>query len=193
VAHHIELNLRDLNQLFNTIDPSPFPDKDLDRSAEDFILSWAQEFPIDEPIGLIIYLKKAPEGHRAGDLAQKAIHNYFTYRARLNQLEFKRLMRQGRTSLFVGFTFLGLCLLITQLLVPKGSGILPDFIQQGLTIAGWVAMWRPMEIYLYDWWPLRLRGKIFTKLSKMTVELRKGHEADAELFPPVMNPTSKAT
>jgi hypothetical protein len=57
VAHHIELNLQDLNQLFNTIDPSRFPDKDLDRSAENFILSWAQEFPIDEPIGLIIYLR----------------------------------------------------------------------------------------------------------------------------------------
>jgi hypothetical protein len=49
VTHNIELNLRDINQLFNTIDPSPFPDKDLDRSAEDFIVSWAQEFPIDEP------------------------------------------------------------------------------------------------------------------------------------------------
>jgi hypothetical protein len=190
VAHQIELNLRDLNQLFNTIDPSPYPDKDLDRNAEDFILSWAQEFPIDEPIGLIIYVKKPPEGHRSGDLAQKAIHNYFTYRARLNQLEFKRLMRRGRTSLFVGIAFLSLCLFITEILLPKQTGILPDFIQQGLTIAGWVAMWRPMEIYLYDWWPLRLRGKIFTKLSKMSVEVRKGHDADADLFARVMNPES---
>jgi hypothetical protein len=103
VLHQIELNLRDINQLFNTIDPSPFPDRDLDRSAEDFIVSWAQEFPIDEPVGLIIYLKKPPEGHRTSDLVVKAIHNYFTYRARLNHLEFKRLMRQGRTSLMVGF------------------------------------------------------------------------------------------
>jgi hypothetical protein len=192
VVHHIELNLRDINQLFNTIDPSPFPDRDLDRSAEDFIVSWAQEFPIDEPVGLIIYLKKPPEGHRASDLVVKAIHNYFTYRARLNHLEFKRLMRQGRTSLMVGFAFLGLCLFITEILLPKRSGILPDFVQQGLTIAGWVAMWRPMEIYLYDWWPLRLRGKIFAKLSKMSVEVRKGRDVEAELFPPAMNPASTA-
>ena len=71
-------------------------------------------------------------------------------------------------SLMVGLSFLGLCLFITEILLPKGSGILPDFIQQGLTIAGWVAMWRPMEIYLYDWWPLRLRGKIFTKSVSYT-------------------------
>jgi len=34
-----------------------------------------------------------------------------------------------------------------------------------------VAMWRPMEIYLYDWWPLRRRSKIFAKLSHMPVEV----------------------
>jgi hypothetical protein len=185
VTHNIELNLRDVNQLFNTIDPSPFPDKDLDRSAEDFIVSWAQEFPIDEPFGLIVYLKKAPEGHRTVDLLEKTIHNYFTYRARLNQLEFKRLMRQGRTSLMVGFSFLGLCLFITEILLPKSKGILPDFVQQGLTIAGWVAMWRPMEIYLYDWWPLRHRGKIFAKLSTMPIEVRKGQDADGLILPPL--------
>jgi hypothetical protein len=185
VANHIQLNLRDINQLFNTIDPSPFPEKDLDRSAEDFIVSWAQEFPIDEPVDLVVYLRKLPEGHHAKHLVEEAIHHYFSYRTRLNQMEFRRLMRQGRTSLLVGFSFLGLCLLITEILLPKESGILPDFIQQGVTIAGWVAMWRPMEIYLYDWWPVRHRGKIFYKLSQMPVEVRKGHDPEAELLPSV--------
>jgi len=49
-----------------------------------------------------------------------------------------------------------------------------------------------MEIYLYDWWPLRLRGRIFAKLSKMPVEVRKGRDVEAELFPPAMNPASTA-
>src|SRR5471030_538901 len=73
MANQIQLNLRDINQLFNTIDPSPFPEKDLDRSAEDFILSWAQEFPIDAPVDLIVYLRKLPEGHRAKHLVEEAI------------------------------------------------------------------------------------------------------------------------
>ena len=98
-------------------------------------------------------------------------------------MEFRRLMKQGRLSLVVGVSFLGLCLLTTQLLMSNRHGIVPDFIQQGLTIAGWVAMWRPMEIYLYDWWPLRQRGKIFNKLSHMPVEIRKGIDPDLELLP----------
>jgi hypothetical protein len=83
----------------------------------------------------------------------------------------------------VGISFLATCLVITQLLMSNEHGIVPYFIQQGLTIAGWVAMWRPMEIYLYDWWPLRQRGKVFKKLSLMPVEIRKGSDPDAELFP----------
>ena len=44
--------------------------------------------------------------------------------------------------------------------------------REGLTIAGWVAMWRPMEIYLYSWWPVQRRGKIFAKMSRMKVEVQ---------------------
>ena len=43
--------------------------------------------------------------------------------------------------------------------------------RESLTIAGWVAMWRPMQIYLYDWWPLRRRGRVYRKLSRMAVEV----------------------
>ncbi len=172
-VHHIELNLRDINQLFNTMDPSPFHEKDLDHDAEEFILSWAQEFHRHEPVDLIVHLEKLPEGQDARRLVEEAVHNYFAYRARLNQLEFKRLMKQGRMSLLVGLSFLGLCLLFIELLLLNRPGALPNFFTQSLTIAGWVAMWRPMEIYLYEWWPLRRRGQIFDKLSRMPVEVRQ--------------------
>jgi len=126
-VHHIELNLRDINQLFNTMDPSPFHEKDLDHDAEEFILSWAQEFHRHEPVDLIVHLEKLPEGQDARRLVEEAVHNYFDYRARLNQLEFKRLMKQGRMSLLVGLSFLGLCLLIIELLLMNRPGALPNF------------------------------------------------------------------
>lgn len=40
-SHRIQIKLHDLNQLFNTMDPSPFYEKDLDADAEKFIVSWA--------------------------------------------------------------------------------------------------------------------------------------------------------
>ncbi len=172
-VHHIELNLRDIDQLFNTMDPSPFHEKDLDDDAAEFILSWAQEFHRPEPVDLIVHLEKLPDGHNAQRLVTDAVHHYFAYRARLNQLEFKRLMKQGRLSLLVGLSFLVACFLVIELLASVNFLAFSSFFKEGLTIAGWVAMWRPLEIYLYEWWPLRRQGQILDKLSRMEVEVQK--------------------
>ena len=58
--HRIELNLREIGQLFNTMDPAPFPEKDLDGDAEEFIFSWVQEFPLEEPVVLVVHLNEFP-------------------------------------------------------------------------------------------------------------------------------------
>ncbi len=155
------------------MDPSPFHEKDLDHDAEEFIVSWAREFPKKDPISLLVQVNELPPHGDAQDLVEVAIHNYFAYRAKLNRLEFRHLLKEGRTSLIIGLVFLGLCLLISQLLLRRNEGTLSIVFRESLTIAGWVAMWRPMQIFLYEWWPLRRRGHLFEKMSRMHVEVRK--------------------
>lgn len=169
-VHTIKLKLHDINQLFNSMDPSPFVERDLDDDAEEFIVSWAQEFPTNAPIRLSIYLDEWPADDPK-ELIKTAVHNYFSYRVQLARMEFKRLLKQGRTSLFIGLVFLAVCLLISKLLLGGEAGTWAAVLRESLTIAGWVAMWRPMQIYLYDWWPLLRRIRIATKLSHMPVEL----------------------
>lgn len=101
------------------------------------------------------------------------MRNYFSYRAKLSRLELKRLLKQGRTSLVIGLLFLGLCLVVSDLLAQKEHGTLFTLARESLTIAGWVAMWRPMEIFLYDWWPLLNTGRWYEKLSAVPVETIK--------------------
>ncbi len=168
--HTISLKLRDMNQLFNSMDPSPFIEKDLDDDAEEFIVSWAQEFPPDAALKLRIYLDQWPADDPK-ELIRTAVHNHFAHGAEITDLEFKRLMRQGRTSLFIGLLFLAVCLILGRMLLGHAAGTWAAIARESLTIAGWVAMWRPMQIYLYDWWPLRRRGRIYVKLSNMPVEL----------------------
>ena len=172
-AHRVELNLRDINQLFNTIDPSPFREKDLDRDAEEFIVSWTREFPLRDPVVLVIHLSELPAGKEAGPVIEQSVQNYFAYRAKLNHMEFRLLMKDGRHSLLVGGLFLAACLTASQVLVGQASGTFLSVARESLTIAGWVAMWRPMEIFLYEWWPLRRRWRVYEKMSRMKVEVRK--------------------
>jgi hypothetical protein len=171
--HRIQISLRDLSQLFNSMDPAPFHEKDLDRNAEEFIESWVSEFPRNEPVSLDIYLQQWPESPDAQEVAEKAIHNYFAYRTQLNRREFSRLIKQGRTSLMIGFLFLAACLLASQVIAPLAGTALHELARESLLIVGWVALWKPLEIYLYDWWPLRRRGVILRKMSEMPVELRR--------------------
>jgi hypothetical protein len=42
----IEIKLQEFEQLFNTIDPSPFHEKDLDHDLEEFTVSWTMEYPV---------------------------------------------------------------------------------------------------------------------------------------------------
>jgi len=170
--HRIEIFVDKIEQLFNSMDPSPFREKDLDHDAEEFITSWAQEFSPKTGFTLIVHLSDPPSPGVSQELVEKAVRNYFSYRARLNGLEFKRLLKQGRTSLLIGLVFLGACLSIGELILHRTSGTLLGLIRESLTIAGWVAMWRPMQIFLYDWWPLRRLGRIYEQLSRMPVELR---------------------
>jgi hypothetical protein len=97
--------------------------------------------------------------------------HHFAHRAKITDLEFKRLLRQGRTSLFIGLLFLAACLFLSKMLLGHEAGTWAAVVRESLTIAGWVAMWRPMQIYLYDWWPLLQLRRVFTKLSHMPVEL----------------------
>jgi hypothetical protein len=89
----------------------------------------------------------------------------------LNQREFKHLLREGRLSLLIGLVFLTLCLsggqLANRFQIP-GANI----VETSLTIAGWVAMWHPMDVFLYGWWPLRRAGKVYLKLSAIPVQVR---------------------
>jgi hypothetical protein len=167
----IEIFVDRIEQLFNSMDPSPFHEKDLDHDAEEFIVSWAREYPRSDRFMLIVHVNQSSAGF-SQELVEEAVRNYFAYRARLNAMEFKRLLKQGRTSLVIGLLFLGGCFLLREVLLRQADEAIFRFMRESLTIAGWVAMWRPMQIFLYDWWPLRHLGKIYERLSRMPVELR---------------------
>ena len=57
------------------MDPSPFHQKDLDADAEDFLLSWAQDFPAREPLSLVIYLDKGGDDPEVQRAVEQGIHN----------------------------------------------------------------------------------------------------------------------
>jgi hypothetical protein len=167
----IEIELNSVQQLFNSFDPSPFHERDLDADAEDYIVGAAREFPIHAPLKLVIQLPAEQMGVAgAANLAQ-SLHNYFDYRRDAAARDLRFQLRIGRTSLLIGLAFLAGCLLLRQVLITRG-GAVAHIVGESLLIGGWVAMWRPIQIFLYDWWPLRRMQRVYAKLAEIPVELR---------------------
>jgi len=167
----IDLRLNDINQLFHSLDPSPFREKDLDVQAEEFIVDWAKELPRTAPLLLTIHLAGQPAIPNAAQMVSEAVGNYFTYRAEHTSRQYRELLNQGWKNLLIGLVFLFTCLLLADLLGHFGEGTFIAVLRESLIIGGWVAMWRPMEIFLYDRWPLKRRQKLYERLSRMAVRL----------------------
>jgi hypothetical protein len=164
----ISLKLRELSQLFNSMDPSPFIERDLDDDAEEFILSWARELHGSRAFELVVHLSTEPESERAAE-TESAVQHDFAARAALKQREFRLLMRRGYLVLAIGLLFLASCLALIGFVTSRFPDPFKQIVQESLIIVGWVAMWRPLEIYLYDWWPLRQDWIRLRRLARMRV------------------------
>jgi hypothetical protein len=176
----IQLKLRDIAQLFNSLDPSPFNEKDLDDDAEEFIVSWAREISSRKGLRLVIHLEVPLPPTQSAASVDESVRHYFAYRASIAQLELGQFLRRGRLSLLIGGGFLSGCLLLSQLIAKRAAaGVVGTIAEESLTIGGWVAMWRPMEIYLYDWWPLWRRRDLLRKLSHIKVQLHVPNDQNA--------------
>ncbi|MCU7243183.1 MAG: hypothetical protein GPJ00_12760 [Microcystis aeruginosa W13-18] len=167
----IEIKLNQLQQVFNSLDPSPFLDRDLDDNAENYIINSVDEFPLNTPLKLVFYLP-SNEQNTARHLLPSALHNYFDYRQQGEQRKLRTIWRQGRISLLIGLSFLFVCLSLSELISRFGSDTFIHFLEEGLLISGWVALWRPLEIFLYEWWPVSHQQKIFAKLAYIPIEIR---------------------
>ncbi|MDO8354597.1 MAG: hypothetical protein Q7T14_14160, partial [Aestuariivirga sp.] len=91
----IEVHLQTAEQLFNSFDPSPFHDRDLDEEAERYIVGWAREIKRTERLQLIVTLPEAARNTVVAQHIPDAIHNYFNNRALRAKQELRELLRIG--------------------------------------------------------------------------------------------------
>lgn len=173
-VQQLALRVREIAQLFHSMDPSPFLNKDLDPEADRFIESWATEFSPSSSFHITIHLEVWPPEGDPVEMLGGAIHNHFAYKAERTRSGLRHFLRQGRISLVIGVVFVSLCLLAADAIDKLGSHGSISIARESLTIVGWVAMWRPMQIFLYDWWPLQRQIRLYEKLGSAQVQVVQG-------------------
>jgi len=169
--HVIDVSAGSAAQLFSGLDPAPFRHKDLDPAVDAYIMAAAREIGDASKAKLVIHLPSLESTHIDGQNLSDAVHNYFSYREWVATEDLKRLLRTGVLSLLIGLSFMFACLLVRQLL-SDNQDALSRVLDEGLLIVGWVALWRPLEIALYDWWPLWRVAQRNRALKEMNIEVR---------------------
>jgi hypothetical protein len=171
-APAIELSVREIGQLFQSLDPLPFHERDLDSAVEEYVVGWARELPRSTPINIRVHLPETQTRSAEAATVDRAFRNYFTYRAKVTGQDLRELFRIGRLSLIIGLGVLAVCVVAGTMLSGVGRRLyLGRFFDEGLIILGWVACWRPIQIFLYDWWPIALRRRLYQRLADATIKV----------------------
>jgi hypothetical protein len=169
----IRLQVQTIAQLFHTLDPLPFRERDLDEAVEAYIVGSAGELPASHPIVIMVHLPEAEARRAETQRIDEGMRRYFAYRAEVAGWDLRDLFRTGRAALAIGLTTLALCIVAggaSHWLLGEG-GYIRRFFDEGLIIIGWVANWRPIEIFLYDWWPIVRRRNLYLRLAEASVRL----------------------
>lgn len=172
----IDIRLRSAHQLFDGRDPAPFRDRDLDEDAVEYILGGFQELPKTDEVKVVFWVAEESAPPVSNETIIEAVRAHFTYEIERSQRRIREHVRQGQIALGFGFAFLTLVLALAELAMwlPEGTG--RDVLREGLVITAWVAMWRPLELLLYDWWPLVRHRRLCARLLASEITVQSGRE-----------------
>jgi hypothetical protein len=168
-AYCVDLHLRHERQLFDARDPAPFRERDLDDEAVEWILDSLEELPSGVPVKIVLHFAEAPTA-TAPEAFREAIRGHFAY-------EILRMQRKRRRDLQDATVFLALAVLILAAcfglaaLARRNGSALGLVLGEGLPIVGWVAMWRPLELFFYEGWPLRRRMRLCRRVLEAEIEV----------------------
>lgn len=167
----VDIRLKSEGQLFDQRDPAPFREKDLEDDAAAYIVGSLREVGMKGPVKLVIHLaQKSPESVNI-EVIKKAIHSYFSHEAFVSSQKLSMNFKQSQIAMLIGLSSLFLFVFLSHQLGAYADTFGVQMAREGLNIMGWVAMWRPIELTLYAWWPIWQDRRLYDYLSEIDVEV----------------------
>ncbi len=169
--YDITLHLENLEQFFRVPEPDPFDPQVRFSSGLDTIIGELKPAALIKKVRARIIL---PPDQITPDVEQKlreALTRYCQHQIREQRQDLISLRWQGIKALQNGVIFLAVCLLLSTFM--ESAEFLPEWLRrfggEGFLIAGWVSLWHPIEILLYEWWPISRQIHIHESIMRMEI------------------------
>lgn len=181
----IDLHIDSYEEFYNMLDPSPEERRDLNENTELYIKNAIEDLTVEERkrAKIVLYMTSSLyQNSQTRKNMVAAVSANFAFRLHNEERKYDFAMIRGKRYLIRGLLFLVICLLI--------SGLFPHVfsendinlaLAQSFVIIGWVALWKPVEFYLYDRRDILDDLEILKTLTMIPVESRKGDLDDETL------------
>lgn len=168
---NIKVEISKLGQLITVDNANTYPGTGVDSDASEYLHNKADLIRLNHDVRLEVSIPKISGEEK--ELATKVLHRFFDYKTQVAKKDLAHNFAQGITSIIFSVILVISCALIYILFKVLGaSDGLMTLISSILIIACWVAVWTPVEIFLFNWWPIRHEVRVYRKLSTMEVEFK---------------------
>lgn len=165
----VGVRVKRLGQLFNSLDPSPFWDQDLDKEAAEFLETEFRDKPRDH--AWLLNVTTADVGTYSEHDVQEAVKRYYQRLEESIRQRTRERYRIGRLALAIGVGVFIACMVGRELLNAALPGGAPFVLDEGLVVLAWIALWLPTEHFVYDIVPLIRERRFFERLVQMRVHV----------------------
>lgn len=164
----ISISLSSVDGLFDA-GGSPVIQPHIHPDAAAWILEEAREHTAKS--GYLLEVRVPSGDLSRTDEVESAIQSYFQSQARYADREFQEVLRKGLASLVRAFLVIAVLVVLAEFLQSLGTGRFYGLLGESLVIIGWVTLWAPLELLLFERHRIRRRRNTAHRLSAAKVTL----------------------
>lgn len=171
--YEITIELSNIKHLFKEPEFDPFVERSNSISGIEQIISELKPTSLKSKVRTTIFLPQNQLSDNLERSTAKALQYYCSVRIEQTTNDLASLRGQGIRALKRGLLFLALCLLLSTLFDGLNNlpGLVRRFLSEGCLIAGWVSLWHPIELLLYEWGPYRRQQQIYQLIKEMELKV----------------------
>lgn len=166
----VDVRIDSIERVFDNRDPAPFRERDLDPDLEQYLRDAGEDLRGRGPYRVVFWVDRAPP---PGEIEQAFRAHFEDVLGRMDRQSRTR-RRTGHVTLAIAVVLLALLLSLAHLVPGRLPGAFGIGLREGLVIAAWVVLWRPVENLIYDWIPLSNERRIVAGLLQARIDVRHG-------------------
>ena len=168
----MDVRLKTAAQIFDGRDPAPFRERDIDEDAVEYILDAFQDLPPKSKVKVVFWVEEEPTPSLPATAVVAAVQAHFAWEVDRARRRLREHVRQGQIALGLGLAVLTLFLTLAGMTAWLPEGPWGPILREGFIIIAWVALWRPLDLLLFDWWPLARRRDLCARVVAAEIAVR---------------------